>query len=149
LSSSLNIREIQALETLPLRKDLLRPHLTPEQCIYPVDDESATCHLGGFIDDSMVSIVSIYQRNLPGEQNKRGYQFRALAVVEAFRSQGYGLALLHAVEKFARENAADYLWANARMTAVEFYRKAGYTIDDKEFIVEGVGPHVIVSRPFY
>ncbi len=145
----MNIQKIQTVETLPLRKHLLRPHLTAEQCIYPGDDDSTTCHLGGFIDDSLVSIVSIYQRDLPGEQNKRGYQFRALAIVEALRSQGYGLALLHAVEKYARINAADYLWANARMTAVEFYRKAGYTIDDKEFIVEGVGPHVIVSRTFY
>ncbi len=95
-----------------------------------------------------MSIVSIYQRDLSGHDNKCGYQFRALAIVEDLRSQGYGLTLLHAVEKHARDKSADYLWANARMTAVEFYRKAGYTIDDKQFIVEGVGPHVIISRTF-
>jgi len=144
----LDIRKINTTETLSLRKALLRPHLTPEQCIYPGDDDSTTCHLGGFIDDSLMSIVSIYQRGLPGQESKRGYQFRALAIVDGLRSRGYGLILLHAVEQYARDNAADYLWANAHMTAVEFYRKAGYTIDDKEFIVEGVGAHVIVNRTF-
>ena len=148
MSNCLDIREINTAETLPLRNALLRPHLTPEQCIYLGDDDSTTCHLGGFIDDSLMSIVSIYQRGLPGQESKRGYQFRALAIVDGLRSRGYGLILLHAVEQYARDNAADYLWANARMTAVEFYRKAGYTIDDKEFIVEGVGAHVIVNRTF-
>ncbi|MFT5320813.1 MAG: GNAT superfamily N-acetyltransferase [Pseudohongiellaceae bacterium] len=144
----MEIREINASATLALRKRLLRPHLSAEECIYPGDDDRTSCHLGAFIDNALIGIVSIYRKGLPDQEDNCAYQFRALAIVEASRNKGYGLTLLHAVEKYARDKRADYLWANARITAINFYRKANYSIDDNEFIVEGVGPHVIVSRHF-
>jgi GNAT superfamily N-acetyltransferase len=144
----LEIREINASATLTLRKQLLRPHLSAKECIYPGDDDLTSYHLGAFIDNELIGIVSIYQKGLPDLKHQCGFQFRALALVEASRNKGYGLTLLHAVEKFARDKGADYLWANARITAINFYRKASYIIDDNEFIVAGVGPHVIIRRHF-
>ena len=81
-------------------------------------------------------------------QEKGGYRLRALSVVENLRGKGYGLQLLRAAEILAQENNARYLWANARIHVKEFYARAGYSIGEDEFIVEGVGPHVIVSCRF-
>lgn len=142
----MEIRTIKPADTLPLRKALLRPHLSLNECIYPGDDHSSSCHLGAFVDETLIGIVSLYKKALPEQTSLCAYQFRALAIVETLRNKSYGLTLLHALEKYAVENGAQCVWANARLTACRFYRKAGYQIDDKEFIVEGVGPHVIVSR---
>jgi predicted GNAT family N-acyltransferase len=34
------------------------------------------------------------------------------------------------------------IWCNARVSAMGFYRKAGWTVESEEFEIEGVGPHV-------
>ena len=141
------IREITSAGTLPLRHALLRPHLTPAPCVYPGDTDATTIHLGGFVGESLCGIVTLYREALPDRPGV-GCRFRALAIVEALRGQGHGLALLEAVEQLAREAGADYLWANARVPVLDFYRKAGYAVGDEEFIVEGVGPHRIVVRNF-
>ena len=143
----LRIRPIAPRDTLVLRHTLLRPHMTPETCVYPGDDAPTTTHLGAFLDDDLCGIVTLYREPLPGSTGA-GFRFRALAIVENLRGQGHGNALLTAVEALAQEQGADYLWANARDTALDFYRKAGYDIGEEEFIVAGVGPHRIVSRDF-
>jgi len=146
MSSPFNIREIPAADTLPLRHALLRPHLTPATCVYPGDDAGTTVHLGGFIDDNLCGIVTLYREDM--KDRPRGFRFRALAIVEALRGQGHGNAMLKAVEQLAQDLGAAYLWANARDNALDFYRKADYTVGDEEFIVEGVGPHRIVIKRF-
>ena len=148
LASRVDIKPIAPQDTLVLRHGLLRPHLTPEACVYPGDDADTTIHLGAFIGDNLCGIVTLYKEDLPASSTQTGYRFRALAIVEHLRGQGHGNALLNAVEALAQELGADYLWANARDTALDFYRKAGYQIGAEEFIVEGVGPHRIVRRDF-
>ena len=142
-----DIRPIAPQDTLPLRHALLRPHLTKEACVYPGDDDGTTVHLGAFMSDGLCGIVTLYREDLPNERGT-GYRFRALAIVENLRGQGHGSTLLEAVEDLARQRGADYLWANARVPVLEFYRKSGYAVGDEEFIVEGVGPHRIVRKSF-
>ena len=125
----------------------MRPHLTPATCIYPGDDAPTTTHLGLFIGDEHCGIVSLYGETLPDHPGT-GYRFRALAVVDELRGRGLGKTLLEATERLAQAQGAAYLWANARMTAVDFYRKAGYAVGAEEFLVEGVGPHRIVLKTF-
>ncbi len=147
MPNTFSIREISPTDTLPLRHALLRPHMTPETCVYPGDDAASTVHLGSFIGDTLCGIVTLYREDLPGD-HPEGFRFRALAIVEALRGQGHGNALLKAVEQLAQENSANYIWAYARDTALDFYRKADYAVGDEEFIVDGVGPHRIVRREF-
>ncbi|GEM_PF-2576083 len=52
------------------------------------------------------------------------------------------------METLAREQQADYLWANARITALDFYLKADYLIGDQEFNGAVVGPHRLVRKDF-
>jgi len=142
----MEIHLITTLETLPLRQALLRAHLTEEECVYPGDNDASTVHLGAFIDNTLIGIASLYKKGLPEQEADDSYQFRALAIVQERRGAGCGLELLHAVEKMAMAKGAAFLWANARTSAIEFYRKAGYQIGEKEFIVAGVGPHVVISK---
>jgi len=140
------IKPIASHDTLELRHALLRPHLTPDTCVYPGDDADTTVHLGAFLDEVLCGIVSLYRENLPEHGQQTGDRFRALAIVEALRGQGHGNTLLKAVEALSKKRGVDYLWANARDTALDFYRKADYAVGKEAFMVEGVGPHRIVQK---
>lgn len=148
MADALVIKIVSPRDTLNLRHTLLRPHLTPDNCVYPGDETDTTTHLGAFVEDELVGIVSLYRENQPDEPARIGYRFRALAVIEGMRGKKIGQALLDAVEKLAMESGTNYIWANARTTAIDFYRKSGYAVDDEEFMVAGVGPHRIVRKRF-
>jgi len=141
----MEIREIDSQDTLELRLMVLRPTGSLEGCTFPGDDHAFTKHYGAFIDKSLFGVVSIYKQE-HSEFSGVGFQIRAMATHPQARGKGAGSRLLKKAEVYAIENGADYVWANARISAKEFYRKSEYKIDDHEFHIEGVGPHVIASK---
>jgi predicted GNAT family N-acyltransferase len=38
------------------------------------------------------------------------------------------------------------LWCNARVPALGFYLRAGFEVEGDEFEIDGIGPHVVVTR---
>ncbi len=142
----MQIKEINSSETLKLRNSILRPDLSLGECNYLGDEDSTTHHFGCLINGELVGIVSIYQRGNSAIVGN-GYQIRAMANVESVRGKGVGIKLLHAAEKVARDAGANYIWANARVSAVGFYEKAGYKIVGSEFNIKGVGGHFLVVQP--
>jgi len=141
----MEIREVGSQDTLELRLKVLRPNGSLEDCKFPGDDDSFTKHYGAFIDSDLLGIVSIYRREHTGFGGV-GFQIRAMATHPQARGKGAGAKLLKQAEAYAFKNNANYVWANARLSAKEFYRKSEYNIDDNEFHIESVGPHVIVSK---
>ena len=141
----MEIREIQSKETLNIRLEILRPNGTLKDCVFPGDSEHTTKHFGAFIDHSLVGIVSIYK---VGHSSFKGlgFQIRAMATLPEARGKGAGSYLLKSAEAYAFNHGADYIWANARTSAKEFYRKTGYCVSEYEFNIKGIGPHVIVSK---
>jgi predicted GNAT family N-acyltransferase len=63
------------------------------------------------------------------------------------RGAGFGAALLAGCLDAVAEAGGSELWCNARMTAVGFYRRAGFEVVSDEFDVPGIGPHVVMTRP--
>lgn len=145
-ADQVRICRIEAAQTLALRLEILRPGQGIEDCVFPGDDDLKTGHFGAFQKDSIIAIVSIYARQSPDLQGGSGYQIRAMATKETVRGLGLGRLLLEAAEEFAIQSGADYLWANARTTALKFYDKAGYQQQSEIFDIKGVGPHIIISK---
>lgn len=141
----MEIREINSQDTLEVRLEVLRPNGSLEDCIFPGDDDLTTKHFGSFIDNLLVGIVSIYKVG-HSEFQGIGFQIRAMGTIPKARGKGAGAKLLNKAEEYAFKSDADYVWANARISAKEFYRKLDYHIDENEFNIKGVGPHVIVSK---
>jgi len=151
----MKIVEIASKQTLILRQRILRQKLKPQDCYFPGDDDATTFHLGCKVDgqemtgqqeDDLVGIVSMYKRANDEVHSGCGYQIRAMASDERMRGKGVGLKLLVAAQSKAFDDGADYVWANARATAVGFYKKAGYEVHGAEFEIVGVGPHYLISR---
>lgn len=83
-------------------------------------DDSEGQHLGVWINEKPVSIVSLFRR---GDQ----FQFRKFATEVSQQGKGYGSYLLQHIVKLAAAQGAEVLWCNARLSAAEFYERFGFT----------------------
>lgn len=144
--NSVSVNLIPVENTLTIRQQILRPKLLVNDCYFAGDNDESTHHFGAFINNSLVGVVSLFNQNTNKLTLTHGQQIRAMATIQNVRGQGVGYKLLSVLESHAFDNGAAYLWANARVSAKGFYEKAGYTIDNNEFMIEGVGNHVLVSK---
>lgn len=62
-------------------------------------------------------------------------QIRYMAVDAGYRKQGIGTMILKKLEEIARKKGAKYVILNARESAIEFYKKNGYHIIEKSYIL--------------
>jgi GNAT superfamily N-acetyltransferase len=69
-------------------------------------------------------------------------QLRGMAVAPDEQGHGYGAVLLTAgIERFVTTGATE-LWANARDTALDFYRRHGFEVVGEGFVTRDTGlPH--------
>ncbi|NQX89002.1 MAG: GNAT family N-acetyltransferase [Halioglobus sp.] len=142
----MNIVEITADETLPLRCEVLRPGLTAAECAFEGDKDRSARHFGIIEGAAIVGIVSLYQRRNSCVSAGLSYQLRGMAITKSRRGRGLGRLLLVAAEHYMAQHGATCAWANARSAALDFYCKAGYRVRSDEFLIEGVGPHYLVSK---
>lgn len=143
----MNIREISSAETLPLRNEVLRPGKPVSECIFEGDDEPDTHHFAA-IDNAghIQGVVSAFRRKNPLITGRYPYQIRAMAVSSRCRGQGLGRILLASAEDYIKSLGSTVVWANARSSAVGFYRRQCYQVVSDEFDLEGVGPHYLVTK---
>jgi GNAT superfamily N-acetyltransferase len=139
---NLDVRQISAEETYPMRLEILRPGHPIEDAMFPGDLEESTAHFGAYSDDQLVGIVSIYRAPFPVyPEIANAWQLRGMATLPSVRGQGFGRALMIACLTRARMEGASLLWCNARTPALGFYRKYGLQEVGEEFQIEDAGPH--------
>jgi len=144
------IKQISAVKAYPLRQEILRPDGTFEDCQFDGDELASTMHFGLFDGDVLMAIASVYCRDYESNEYYvgKGYQLRSMAVAKAVQGQGVGQRLLTAICDEMKAMDVDYLWANARVSAVAFYQRAGFDISPDVFDIADVGPHQHIVKPF-
>lgn len=140
------IKFIKPEETYPIRKEVLRKNI---DLPYQLDGDfgSDTFHLGVFIDDKLVSIVTFIKKNkeiLKGEQ----FQLRGMATLDVYRGKGYGKMLIEKAEQFLINKNIHIIWCNARVEAVGFYKSLNYKAIGDVFEVPKVGKHYMMFKKF-
>jgi predicted GNAT family N-acyltransferase len=140
-AGQIEVRAIPAGDTWPLRLAVLRPGRPAESAKFPGDDLASTRHFGAYRDGQLQGIASLYLAAMPEKPNCPAFQLRGMATAADARGLGLGRALVHSCMAFAREHEASLLWCNARVSAVEFYRRFGFEIWGGEFEIPDVGPH--------
>lgn len=129
---------------LPLRSKMLRNGAAINECIFPTDQAEGIFHLAYYVDESEIATVAtFYPQNLDGKDGQ-GYQLRGMATDDVFFGKGYGALLVKYAVDYLKEAKADYIWCNARSSALNFYKKQGFEIVSDEFEIPGVGPHYIM-----
>ncbi len=129
---------------LPLRSKMLRNGAALETCVLPTDDIEGVFHLAYYVSDrEIASVATFFPQPLKGREGA-AYQLRGMATDERFFGKGYGAALLKYAVSYVKNAKAEYIWCNARASAIEFYQKQGFQIVSDEFEVAGIGPHYIM-----
>ena len=140
------MRLIPAAETWPLRQSVLRPGRPLAAAQFPGDDLPSTKHFGAFQNDELVGIASLFRAEMPEHPGVGALQLRGMATAPEVRGAGCGRALVAACVAFASASGQKLIWCNARVSALEFYRKQGWEILGEEFDVPDVGPHFHMWR---
>ena len=138
------IRFIPVEELLDIRNNILREgKLTFEQSRFQTDKLEGAFHLGSFVKGELVTIASFHPQNF-GEFIGEGYQLRGMATIEKYRGQGFGNQLLNFAIVYLRGQKANYLWCNARKSALKFYGNMGFEVISDEFEAQDIGPHFVM-----
>ena len=116
--------------------------LYPAQKLYQMEmeEDNHGYHFGAFMDNELVGVVSLFQ-------NGDDFQFRKFAVDESVQGKGIGKAMLQHLVNFAINENAKRLWCNARVTAIGFYLKYGFTHTGQLFSKNGFD-YEILERKF-
>lgn len=144
----LEVVEIVAAETHPLRLAVLRDHDPSRSVGFPEDDMPGTIHLG--VRDATGAIVATSSwvpkptEHAPGAT---AVQLRGMATTASMQGTGVGGLLLEAgVRRHAAEGTS-VLWARARDSALGFYAKHECRVVGDGFVDETTGlPHHVVIR---
>jgi GNAT superfamily N-acetyltransferase len=119
--------ELQAEDTYPLRRTVLRTGTPSEDVVFDGDELDSTFHLGmRATDGTPVAVSTWMQQPYPDRPGDRAFQLRGMATVEALRGEGLGASLLEAGIDRCRAAGAVLVWARARDAALPFYARHGF-----------------------
>jgi GNAT superfamily N-acetyltransferase len=111
-----------------LRRRVLRNNDPTQPVDEPRDFDSTALHFGGFLDDVLVVSASFYQSPWPERPELEGYQLRYMATDFDAQGRGFGALVLDEAKAVLRQRGVSLLWANARDTALGFYRSTGWAL---------------------
>ena len=126
--------------TLGLRSKILRNGMPLTECIFPTDKVEGVFHLAYYVDDEIATIASFFPNNYKNKA-QLGYQLRGMATDLPYLSRGFGKQLIQFAVEYIKNTNAQYIWCNARTSAIKFYQNLGFELISEEFEIAGVGPH--------
>ncbi len=158
---------LQPEEIQQLRNEVLWPHKIFENCILETDRLSTTFHFGIQLDGLTVATVTFQKENTDkldslkgviqdsskgsskdfskgvsqGVMQENQYRLRAMAVREGYRGQGYGYAIVEAGLNHLRELGVEVVWCDARVAALNFYRRLQFEEIEEEYEIPIIGMH--------
>ena len=125
--------------SLALREEVLRKPLGLVWTAEELAKEKASVHVGCFRDDELVGALVLTPEDVTT------VRMRLVAVAPMHQGQGVGSALVACAEDVAKRLGYRRMVARARETAVPFYRKHGYGVEDETFVQVGL-PHRAVWK---
>ena len=150
-----DVRSVPSDYVVPLRTRVLRPYYPPgRRATYPEDDAQGTFHAAAFVGRQVHATATIYPEAPPealrGEvpeaayASGAAYRLRGMASSPEARGSGLGRAVLEACAAHVRSAGAVFLWCNARVGALGFYRRVGWKAVGDEFDIPEIGGHYVM-----
>jgi GNAT superfamily N-acetyltransferase len=145
---TLVVRRARAEEIFPLRHAVLRPGRPVTASVY--GEDATAVHIGAWDEQddgaTLVGCATVFPDPWPGSAaaapEEAAWRLRGMAVDPTRRRGGVGHQVLLAAVEAARTAGAPLLWANARVAALPFYERQGWTVVGEEFRTADTGlPH--------
>lgn len=140
-------------DTWELRQAVLRPHETIGQQALPDDDQPSTGSFAAINErGEVVSTARVAPACPPfslggnGPDDVPTWQVRGMATRDDVRNIGIGSAVLGRVIDYVAERGGGILWCNARLPAMNLYRRAGFVEQGDAWEDPDIGPHVVMWR---
>jgi GNAT superfamily N-acetyltransferase len=132
--------------TWELRQRVLRPHQRTDEVGRPADADPRAGHFRALESGTVVGVGSIFPEPPPWDGGAAGsWRIVGMATAEGHRGLGVGSAVLAALVEHARAGSGRLVWCNARMTAVDFYRRFGFETRGEPWEEPEIGPHVVMA----
>lgn len=143
---TIKIKPIEALATYSVRHPVLRHGKPQESCRFEGDDLDSTHHLGLFVNEQLVGVVTLMRMHHSLFQDQIQFQMRGMAVLREFQGKGLGVKLVLKAEEYVRDQASTILWFNARESAVPFYKKMKFNTIGASFEIKEIGKHYVMFK---
>jgi hypothetical protein len=137
---------IKAQETHNIRHQELRNGKPIESCYFIGDDLPSTMHFGYQINNKIIAVVSAFQQKNDLFEFENQYQIRGMAVLSMHQGVGIGKKLFEEMEQFLMNTNVKFIWFNARLLAVPFYKSISCEVIGDLFEIEDVGPHYLMCK---
>ena len=144
----ISIKFISSKDCFELRKKVLWPHKKLNQCSIDIDNHPDSFHLGAFCGDRLVSMGSFFKQENKLFNNQLQYRLRAMATDNNYRNIGSGSKLIKKSFEILKKKKIEILWCDARLIAVDFYKKNGFKISSNIFEIPIIGPHYVMKKLF-
>lgn len=142
------VERVSATDLYAIRYEVLRVGTPSDDVGFGLDDDPTAVHLA-IRDDvgTIVGAASWAEVESPDRPGERALQLRGMAVADSQRGKGLGVALIAAGAELAVARDIALLWANARDSALAFYRAAGFDTVGEGFVTTDTKlPHHRILR---
>lgn len=143
---NLSLKIVKSDDLLNLRSKILRNNLDPNLCRFPGDKEINSFHIGAFNGNTLIGGVSVMKNECKKKELPNCFQLRGLFVDKEFQHNGIGKTIVNFVENRLRESGVNYLWMNARESAVLFYLKLNYSNSKISYVINEIGLHYLMYK---
>jgi len=124
-------------ETIPIRQKVLWPDKPSSFC--KVEGDEAGRHYGVIIEGALVCVASIYIES-------GSARLRKFATLEDFQNRGIGTALLKHMIEDSQSLHVNTFWFDARESAIEFYRRFGFSTEGERFFKSEIAYFKMAKR---
>lgn len=140
------VKEVAVESILPIRSAELLKGKDPEQCRLPEDNTQDAVHLGLFNEGKIIGCLSVFSKSNSEFEAENQYQYRGMAVTKEYQGNAIGNLLLNKADQILLERESRFVWLNARVRALSFYRRNGYNVVGGSFDVPGIGEHYLMYK---
>lgn len=140
------VKQVPVEDILFIRSAELREGRDFEQCRFEDDNGEGAVHLGLFNEGKIIGCVTILRKTNDKFPIENQHQYRGMAVSKAYQGNAIGNLLLNNADRVVLNRGANFIWINARETALNFYRRNGYNVVGAPFDVPGIGKHYLMYK---
>ena len=140
------IKKVNAFDIRKIRHRNLRQGKPFSTTAYKKDNEKKTFHLACIHNNITISCATFYPESNKFFPNEKSYRLRGMATDTEYRKRGIGKKILLQAFEEIKKKKGTLLWCNARLIAVEFYKKLGLQTIGKEFDISDIGPLYLIYK---